>query len=153
MGRATSFAAYALKDVKRVTIVRISRVGHSSYGSWSFYFNGHHHIFTSLKSGLEGLLAAQEDISEEPAPILKVGTQSVQKVPQLEPLQKIRFAPDKHNAIRVVPFVRGENLWEIEIGRSLSQRPGETRLDEAERYIAPWRKGLSAILAAMRGEF
>lgn len=162
MERATGFASYVLADIKRLTIARISRVGHSSYGEWSFYLNGYHHIFPSLKSGLEELLAAQEQITEESAPIMKVGAQNIRKVLQFEPLQKIRFAPDKHNAIRVVPFVRGENLWEIEIGGSgaairESSLPtdGERvlRLSEADRYIAPWRKGLSAILSAMRGEF
>jgi hypothetical protein len=161
MERTTGFASYLLTDIKRLTIVRISRVGHSAYGDWSFYFNGYHHnIFPSLKSGLEELLAAQKQITEEPAPLIKVGSQSIQKVHHLEPLQKIRFAPDKHNAIRIVPFVRDENLWEIEIGGSgetIHGSPlpteGELRLMETDRYIAPWRKGLSAILAAMRGEF
>lgn len=159
MERATSFASYVLTDIKRLTIVRVSRVGHSAYGDWSFYFNGYHHIFPRLKSGLEELLAAQTQITEESAPIMKVGAQSIQKVLQFEPLQKIRFAPDKHNAIRIVPFVRGENLWEIEIGGSSSSTTPSTdsepvlRLSEADRYIAPWRKGLNAILSAMRGEF
>ncbi len=31
MGRATGFASYVLTDIKRLTIVRVSRVGHAAY--------------------------------------------------------------------------------------------------------------------------
>lgn len=157
MRRPAGFASYVLSDIRRLTIVRISCVGHSAYGNWSFYLNGYHHILPSLKSGLEELLAAQEQIPEESAPIMKVGAQGIQKVLQFEPLQKIRFAPDKQNVIRIEPFVRGENLFEIEISSftnfALSEADPLLRGPETERYIAPWRKGLSALLSAMRGEF
>jgi hypothetical protein len=162
MGRQTSFAAYSLSQIKRLTIARVSQVGHSAYGRWSFYLNGYHYVVESLKAGIEDLLLAQKDPSEEPAPIMKVDAESIAKVEGMNPFTKIRFAPDKHNVIRIRKFVKDENLWEIEIGRATDAHENRDdlqtefvagRMELSEKYIAPWRKGLNGILSAMRGEF
>jgi hypothetical protein len=164
MARSTGFAAYTLGQIKRLTIARISQVGHRAYGQWSFYLNGYHYVVESLKTGLEDLLAAQKDPSAELAPIMKIDATGISKVEGLEPFTKVRFAPDKHNVILVRRFVQGENLWEIEMGQASAvtkervvspteMEVAAQRLELSEKYIAPWRKGLSGILAAMRGEF
>ena len=162
MARPTSFSTYSLTQIKRLTVARVSQVGHRAYGQWSFYLNGYHYLVESLKVGLEDLLTAQTDPSEELAPIMKVEASGISKVETMTPFSKIRFAPDKHNVIRIRQFVRDENLWEIEIGQAtdVHENPTETqtelvsgRIELSEKYIAPWRKALNGILTAMRGEF
>jgi len=162
MERPTSFSIYSLSQIERLTIARVSQVGHRAYGQWSFYLNGYHYLVESLRAGLADLLSAQTNPAEELAPIMKVETSGISRVEGMIPFSKIRFAPDKHNVIRIRPFVRDENLWEIEIGRAtdLCENPADAqaqlvsgRMELSEKYIAPWRKGLTGIMTAMRGEF
>jgi hypothetical protein len=162
MSRPTSFATYSLHQVKSLTIARVSQVGHRAYGQWSFYLNGYHYVVENLKLGLGDLLNAQQDPSEELAPIMQVETSSIVRVEGMVPFSKIRFAPDKHNVIRIRKFVKDENLWEIEIGRATDAHENTEdfqsefmtgRIALSEKYIAPWRKGLNGLLSAMRGEF
>lgn len=162
MERPTSFSTYSLSQIERLTIARVSQVGHRAYGQWSFYLNGYHYVVESLRTGLADLLTAQTNPAEELAPIMRVETSGISRVAGMIPFSKIRFAPDKHNVIRIRPFVRDENLWEIEIGQATdlyeNLADAQTqlvsgRMELSEKYIAPWRKGLTAIMTAMRGEF
>jgi hypothetical protein len=162
MANPTSFSIYSLKQIKRLTVARVSQVGHRAYGQWVFYLNGYQYVVERLKIGLEDLLIAQKDPAEELAPIMKVDTMGITRVETMVPFSKTRFAPDKHNVIRLRPFVRDENLWEIEIGQATAAHENledlqtelvTGRIELSEKYIAPWRKGLNGILMAMRGEF
>ncbi len=162
MSRPTSFATYSLHQIKRLTIARVSQVGHRAYGQWSFYLNGYHYVVEHLKLGLEDLLRAQQDPSEELAPIMRVEATSIVRVESIAPFSKIRFAPDKHNVIRIRQFVKDENLWEIEVGQATDAHENiedlqteliAGRIELSGKYIAPWRKGLNGLLSAMRGEF